>query len=234
VKSLNLVSAFLDRHKVTAAVVGGFLSVTLGATYWLASGGAVAIITSMRALSTPEIAVTLEGLPDYHSRSEAALGRLEERLVEQGRVIQQMADTLDSLRAATTEVVEWAPEHSQRLTDAAGGCFAGQTDCPVYFRGRRTQAGAACELTTARPRLVLTDGREYPIRFSPEFEPVRLGTDFETIEVLLQIPEFIPPGLAGVVILTFYGECPFVSPGELIERETFRLLLEVLPAPEGS
>jgi hypothetical protein len=47
------------------------------------------------------------------------------------------------------------------------------------------------------------------------------------MEILLQIPEFIPPGLAGVLIVTFYGECPFVSPGQTIERETFRLLLEI-------
>jgi hypothetical protein len=166
VKLLNAVSDFLKRHLVTASLVGGFVSVTLGATWWLAQGGAVAITTSMRALSDPEIAETLAGLPDYHGRVESALARLEEnaRLQSenariQREVMQQMADTLDSFRAATEEVVEWAPEHSQRLTDAAGGCYAGQTDCPVYFRGRRTQAGAACNLEAARPRLLLTDGR---------------------------------------------------------------------------
>lgn len=229
---INALSDFLDRHKVTVFFLGGFLSVTLGAAFWLAQGGAVALVTSVRALSTPEIAETLDELPDYHARSEATLARLEERMEEQSRVMRQMADTLDSLRAATEEVVEWAPEHSQRLTDAVGGCYAGQPDCQVFFRGRRTQAGAACNLTASRPRLLLADGREYPIQFSDGFSPVGLGTDFETVEIRLQIPDFIPPGLAGVVILTFYGECPFVSPGETVERETFRLIVEIHPAPE--
>lgn len=224
---MNSVSTFFNRHKVTAAVFGGFMSVTLGATYWLAKGGAVAILTSLGALSRPEIAETLNSLPAYHARVESALERVEDGVAEQGRVMQQVADTLDALRAATEEVVEWAPEHSQRLTAAVGGCYAGQTDCPVYFRGRRTQVGAACELDAARPRLVLADGREYPIRFSPDFEPLALGTDFSTVEMLLQIPDFIPPGLAGVVVLTFYANCPFVSPDQVIERETFRLIVEI-------
>lgn len=224
---LETASAFIERHKALGLLLGAFLSVTLGAAYWMASGGAVAITTSVRALSDPEIAETLSGLPDYHGRVESALVRLEETAAAQNRAIQQMADTLDSFRAEGQEVVEWAPEHSQRLTDAAGGCFAGQQDCPVYFRGRRTQAGAACQLEAARPRLLLADGREYPIRFSDGFQPINIGTEFETVEILLQIPDFIPPGLAGVLVVNFYGDCPFVSPGQTVERETFRLLLQI-------
>ncbi len=228
---LDAISAFLTRHKVTAFVLGGFVSATFGAVFWLAQGGAVAFLTSVRALSTPEIASTLEEWPEYHETVMGALARLEARSENQGEVLVQMADALETLRMETEAVVEWAPDHSQRLTDAVGGCHAGQTECPVYFRGRRTQAGAACELSAARPRLTLADGREYPIRFSPGFEMLPLGRDYQTLEVLLQIPDFIPPGLAGVVVLTLYADCPFAGEGEIIERETFRLLVEITEAP---
>lgn len=227
VKTLNAVSGFFDRHKVTALLLGGFLSVTTGATFWLAQGGAVAITMSVRALSDPEIAETLSGLPEYHQRVENALSRLEERMDVNTETLSQVADTLESFRTLSEVVVEWAPDHSQRLTDAVGGCYAGQPDCPIYLRGRRTLAGTACVLEAARPRLLLPDGQEFPIRFTEGYEPIQLTGEFETMEVLLQIPSFVEPGLAGVVILTIYADCPFSTPGQSVERDTFQLLVEI-------
>lgn len=231
-KGLNSISDFFNRHKVTAAVLGGFLSVTFGATWWLAQGGAVAFLTSVRALSTPEIATTLHGLPDYHTRVESGLERLEEQQAALAQTVLQIADSLDSFRAATEAVVEWAPSHSQRLTDAVGGCMAGDEDCPVYFRGRRTPAGAGCTLTTRTPRITLADGQEFPLRFADGYVPEPLSTEFQTVEMRLNIPDFIPPGMAGVVVLSVYAECPFSRTGETLARETFRLMVEILPRPE--
>lgn len=230
-KTLDAISGFLGRHKVTALVLGGFLSVTTGAAYWLANGGAVAFLTSMRALNDPEIARTLQGLPNYHGRVESALSRVEERLAGQESAMLQLADVLEAYRVRTEAVVDWAPEHSQRLTAAAGGCYAGQQDCPVFFRGRRTQEGAACVLSAARPRLLLLDGREYPTRFSEGFETIQLNTEFQTVEVRIRVPNFIPPGLAGVIVLTLYADCPFAGENEIVERETFRLLVDIREAP---
>ena len=64
---------WLDQHKGLAALVGGFCSVTAGATWWLAQGGAAAFIVSMAALADPEIAATLKSLPTYHARVEDGL-----------------------------------------------------------------------------------------------------------------------------------------------------------------
>ena len=217
---------WIDRHKGVAALIGGFVSVTAGATWWLAKGGAAALITSMTALSQPQIANTLAGLPDYHARVEQALSDVREAQIETRQAIMQIADALETLQQETQSIVEWAPEHSQRLTDAVGGCYPGE-ECTVYFRGRRTQAGAACELTAAKPRLILANGTEFPIRFAEGSPLVQLTTQFETIESRLLIPDFIPTGPAGVVVLTVYAKCPFAPAGSLTTRETFRLLVLV-------
>lgn len=207
-------------------MLGGFGSVTAGATWWLATGGAVALITSLTALSQPEIAETLQELPDYHKRVESALVTVQAAQATHADALQQIADTLESLRRETERVVEWAPEHSQRLTDAVGGCAAGE-QCTVYFRGRRTQSGASCDLVTAKPRLLMPDGSEYPTSFTPGKDRLDLSTKFETIEAQIWVPKHIPPGLVGVVVLTIYADCPFAGEGETVERETFRLLVEI-------
>ena len=217
---------WLDQHKGLAALVGGFCSVTAGATWWLAQGGAAAFIVSMAALADPEIAATLKSLPTYHARVEDGLKSVQRAQTQTQTAIQQIADGLETLSRETQRIVEWAPEHSQRLTDAVGGGYAGET-CTVYFRGRRTQAGSGCVLVAAKPRLELADGREFPVRFADDSPLVQLTTRFETIEARVVIPEFIPGGPAGIVVLTVYADCPFVSEGGKATRETFRLLVEI-------
>ena len=221
---------WLEKNKGTAAMLGGFMSMTAGATWWLAKGGAAAIIASMTALADPEIADTLQGLPAYHERVESALEDVVDRLSDMTRQIEQLSDALDSFRGDNERIVEWSPEHSQRLTDAVGGCYAGES-CTVYFRGRRTQAGSACTLVSARPRIVLSDGREFPVEFSPRSVPGQLSTTFETVAIEVEIPAFIDPGLIAVVVLTVYADCPFAPEGAVIEREAFRLTVEIKPKP---
>jgi len=217
---------FLDKHKGTAALLGGFVSVTAGATWWLAKGGAVALTTSVMALSDPEIADTLSGLPEYHARVEGTLEDVQHTQAETHAALLQIADSLEALRRETQKVVEWAPDHSQRLTDAVGGCYAGEV-CTVYFRGRRTQPGAGCVVQALKPRLVLPDGREFPVRYAKDNPIVQLTTSFETIESRIIVPAFIPVGPAGVVVLTVYASCPFTSENETVTRETFRLLIQI-------
>lgn len=216
----------IDKHKGVAAMLGAFCSVTAGATWWLATGGAVAITTSMSALADPEIAETLKGLPDYHEKVELALENLQQAQGEAHLALVQITDSLETLRRETQRIVEWAPEHSQRLTDAVGGCFAGET-CTVYFRGRRTQVGAGCQVESLKPRILLPDGRDFPIRYADDNPIVQLTPKFETIEARLVVPDFIPAGPAGIVVLTVYAKCPFVHEGETVTRETFRLLVEI-------
>lgn len=211
--------SWTNKHLGVMALVGGFCSMTAGATWWLAKGGAAAFLLSMSALSEPEIADTLVDLPDYHERTESTLADL----VDGQR---QVLDALEALRLKSETIVEWAPEHSQRLTDAVGGCYAGE-DCTVYLRGRKTQTGASCGLVSAKPRLILPDGREFPVEFKNGFGHLEIGTRFETVEVVVAVPPFIAPGLVGVVVLTIYADCPFVSEGQMVERETFRLLVEI-------
>jgi len=217
---------WIDKHKGVAVLLGSFCSVTAGATWWLAKGGAVALITSVQALSTPEIADTLSGLPAYHDRMEDGMTSVHARLDTQGEALVQIADLLEALRRENEPVVEWAPEHSQRLTDAVGGCEAGAV-CRVYFRGRLTQSGAACELVASKPRLILPDGREYPTHFVGTEDRLVLTSRFETIEARIEVPNHIPPGLVGVVVLSVYAKCPFAGEGETVDRETFRLLVEI-------
>lgn len=208
-----------NKHLGVMALAGGFGSMTAGATWWLAAGGAAAFITSVSALSQTDIADALVQLPAYHDRTE---DRLSDLLEGQRQVL----DALEALRVQTETIVEWAPEHSQRLTDAVGGCYANE-DCVVYFRGRTTQSGASCDLVNAKPRLILPDGREFPVEFKNDFEKLELGTKFETVEAIVAIPGFVEPGLVGVVVLTIYADCPFASKGRQVERETFRLLVEI-------
>jgi len=210
-----------NRHLGIAAVVGGFLSATAGAAWWLAKGGAAALIVSVTALSDPEVAETLVELPKYHERTEAALVRLAE-----GQ--QQVLDSLEVLRMRSEKVVEWAPQHSQRLTDAVGGCYAGE-DCTIYLRGRRTPAGEACNLTGARPRLILPDGKEFPVEGRTGLRDLDLGAEFETLRMVIEVPDFIEPGVVGVVVLEIYSDCPFVSEGQDVHRDTFRLFVKINP-----
>lgn len=215
-----------NRHKGLAAVFGGFLSVTVGATWWLAKGGAVAFITSVTALSNPDVARVLASLPKYHEAVERGIADIANTQTETHDALLQITDALETMRRDSETVVEWAPAHSQRLTDAVGGCYAGDV-CVVYFRGRRTHASEGCVLTILKPRLVLGDGREFPVTYADDNPITQLTTEFETIESRLKIPEFIPAGLAGVVVLTVYSDCGFAGEGELVSRETFRLLVEI-------
>lgn len=217
---------FIDKHKGVGALIGAFVSVTAGATWWLAKGGAAAFIFSMNLLSDPHIAETLADLPAYHARTEAALEELKAGQEATQAAVRQLADAQEAYRADTEAVVEWAREHSQRLTDAAGGCYAGE-ECQVFFRGRRTQAGAACKLVAEKPRILLSSGEEYPLGFSPRHEPMNLSTEFETASAWLMIPDFIPAGIAGVVVMSLYADCPFAPARSDVSRETFRLLVEI-------
>lgn len=219
---------FLDRHKGTAAFLGGLLSMTAGATWWLAKGGAAAFITSITALSDPEVAASLQRLPERHQEEAARVEQMMSALEELSLGQRQISDTLEAYRENNETVVEWARDHSQLLTDAAGGCYAGE-ECVVYFRGRRTQAGAACSLEAARPRLAMPDGREFPVRFLNGLRDLDLTTKFQTIEGRFVVPAFIEPGVVGVIVWTIYADCPFAGEGQKVERETFRLLVEIKP-----
>ena len=218
--------SFLDKHKGLALLLGGFVSATAGATWWLAKGGAVALTTSLTALANPQVAQTIQGLPAYHARVEQSLYNMSQAMIDLKAGQRQLQDALESYRGETEMIVDWAREHSQMLTDSVGGCYAGES-CLVYFPGRRTQAGAACVMKQAKPRLLLPDGREFPVAFSEGFEPVQLTIEFETIPVNLDIPDFIDPGHVGVLVLNYYAECPFAPPGAVLERESFRLLVEI-------
>jgi hypothetical protein len=220
-----------NRHKGLAALFGGFLSMTVGATWWLAKGGAATFIASMTALSTPNVAATIADLPQYQERVELALVELQESNTQLKEALLQVSDSLEGLRAVTQDVVEWAPNHSQALTDAVGGCYAGQPDCMIYLRGRRTPEGAGCQLDYVRPRLVLPNKREFPIEFDWGSDgPPQLTTRWDTIGAKFSVPAFLEPGEVGVVILTVYSSCPFAGHERLVERETFRLVV-VINAP---
>lgn len=221
---------FLDRHKGTALFLGALVSTTAGATWWLAKGGAAAFITSITALSDPQIAEALKTLPERHRIETEERARIVEALEELNAGQRQITDALDAFRTNNEAVVEWARDHSQLLTDGAGGCYAGE-DCTVYFRGRRTQAGAACKLEAARPRLALPDGREFPVAFQNDLSELDLTTNFQTVEAKFMVPAFIEPGIVGVIVWTIYADCPFAPEGQRIERETFRLLVEIEPRP---
>lgn len=221
---------FLDRHKGVALFMGGLASMTAGATWWLAKGGAAAFIASMLALGDPEIAEALRNLPERHKAEDQDRAEMVRILDDLANGQRQIADALEAYRADNEAVVEWARDHSQLLTDGVGGCYAGE-ECSVYFRGRRTQAGAACVLEAAKPRLALPDGREFPLTFLNDLSELDLTTRFRTVEARFRVPDFIEPGIAGVIVWTIYADCPFAAEGQRIERETFRLLVEIKPKP---
>ncbi|MFU1607332.1 hypothetical protein ACM25O_13185 [Sulfitobacter pontiacus] len=217
-----------NRHKGLAAVFGGFMSMTVGATWWLAKGGAVTFLASVSALSNPNVAATLAELPQYQDRVEMALLELQESNAHLKDALLQVSDSLEGLRAVSEEVVEWAPSHSQQLTDAVGGCYAGQQDCVIYLRGRRTAEGEGCELDYIKPRLLLPDGRDFPVDFDWGYGgPPQLTTRWDTIRASFGVPAFVLPGEVGVVVLTVYSECPFAGKGRTVERETFRLVVQI-------
>jgi hypothetical protein len=218
---------WLNEHKGLAALAGGFASITAGAIWWLAKGGLVALTVSMTALNDPEVARALDGLPEYHDRIEAELSEVRAGQALTLRQLNQITDALETMRVENAEIVEWAPLHSQRLTDAVGGCYPGQKRCSAFFRGRRTQLGAGCVLDIARPRLILADGREFPIQFADDTPLIQLTTEFETIETVVAIPNFIPVGPVGLIVLTIYAECPFAGEGKTVTRETFQLKIDI-------
>jgi len=218
--------AWIEKHRGAAAFVGGCASVTLGAAWWLAKGGAAAFVLSLSALSDPHVAAALVDLPAYTARVERSLSAIAESQADLARAVRQVADAQEAYRAETEEIVDWAPEHSQRLTEAVGGCYAG-SDCQVFFRGRRTQAGVACVLTSAKPRLILPNGEEFPVEFSSRNQIVQLGKEFETLPVWIKVPDFVPAGAVGLVVMTIYADCPFAAPGQAVARETFRMTVRI-------
>ena len=81
-------------------------------------------------------------------------------------------------------------------------------------------------MVSERPKLVLPDGREFPVAFQNGDDLLELTTSFETVEGVIAIPESIPPGLVGVVVWTVYADCPFAGLAP-VDRETFRLVVEI-------
>ena len=135
--------------------------------------------------------------------------------------LEHLSDEFDSQRRNGTEVVIWAQGRSQALTEAQGPCKRGTT-CTAFFRGRRTIEGIDCVFQSGRPYLDVGDDR-IPLNFAPEYQPVNLGFDFETLPVMFEMPLFAPPGRAGILVFTVYSDCPFASDGELVERDTIIL-----------
>lgn len=218
---------FVDQHRGSALFLGGLSSVTLGATWWLAKGGAAAFITSMTALGTPDVAQTLKGLPEYHRGQEAKTEAILSTLAAQNRAIEDIANSLHALRSSTERVVVWDAEVSQSLTDQVGGCYAGQGDCQVFMRGRLTEAANGCEIVYSRPFLVQSDGQEFPIEFGERHQPVQLTARPETISMWIEVPSFIQPGSATVFAMDTFAECPFAAEGEIVSRSTVRLNIEI-------
>lgn len=210
---------FVNAHKGAVAMTSGVLASTGAFLWWLATGGAVAFTTSLAALNDPDVAQTLQDLPAYHAR-------VEETLLSISRSQEQIADALDSLQAESKKLVEWAPAHSQALTEEVGGCVAGDP-CQVFFRGKLTQAGAQCDLTISKPRLLNERGDEFPITFTEGFTWPELTLDFDTYPVWIDIPPFIQEGRVGILVLQVFSNCPFTGPAVEIERSTFRLLVEI-------
>lgn len=130
----------------------------------------------------------------------------------------QLADDVDSQRIKTLEVVVWASNRSQSLTDQEGPCVRG-AECVAYFRGRRTVDGLECRFQGGRPYLVVDD-EHVPVMTSGKNEPVNLGLEFQTIPIRYTVPRHVKPGRAGLLVYTFYADCPFTRPGEVVERKT--------------
>lgn len=218
--------AFIEKNRGTALFLSGILVSSLAWLWWVAGGGIAPFVTATSALNQERVSEALVTLPDTLEAMDDRLARIENERTDLTAAITQLSDQLDAMRSQSEEIVEWAPTHSQRLTDAANGCYAGET-CTVYFRGRRTQAGAECRIVRGQPILILDEDREFPISFSETHELVQLTTRFETIPVSVELPSWLEPGVVGLLVMTFYAECPFATHGEIVERETFRLLVTI-------
>lgn len=215
---------WIDKRRGSAMFIAGLAASSAAWFWWVAGGGIAPFIHSARALNDTEISATLVSLPVRLAELETQVGSAVERGDEIGRLLEEVRDTLDSFRAQSERIVEWAPTVSQRLTDEAGGCFAGE-DCTVYFRGRKTLVGARCEITRGQPYLYIGDS-EYPINFARGYAVQGLTENFQTLPVTVELPDFVPEGRAGLIVVTYYADCPF-APGQVIERATFRLNVTV-------
>lgn len=150
-----------------------------------------------------------------------AFAALPEAVEELQHDLAQLTDEVDSQRRDSTEVVIWAQQRSQSLTDEYGSCKRGTT-CTAFFHGRRTVEGAECVFQSGRPYLEIA-GERFPLNFADGYLPVNLGFEFETIPVEYNMPAYAPKGRAGLLVYTVYADCPFAKDDELVERDTITL-----------
>lgn len=226
---MKIVLSYIDKNRGLAMFMAGLIASSMAWFWWVAGGGIAPFIHSAKALNDSAISSALVSLPQRLSALEAEAEAASERQADLAVLLEQVRDTLDAFRAESERIVEWAPTVSQRLTDEAGGCHAGE-DCTVYFRGRRTVQGQDCQIVRGQPFLYVGDS-EYPISFASGYRMTKLSHHFETIPATVSIPSFIPEGRAGLVVITYYVECPF-APNQTVERSTFRLNVDILPARE--
>lgn len=226
---MKVVMGYIDKNRGLATFVAGLIVSSMAWFWWVAGGGIAPFIHSAKALNDSEISAALVSLPDRLSALEAEAVASRSRQADLTVLLEQVRDTLDAFRAESERIVEWAPTVSQRLTDEAGGCYAGE-ECTVYFRGRRTVQGQDCKIVRGQPFLYVGDS-EYPVAFAPGYQMTRLTHHFQTVPATISVPSFIPEGRAGLVVITYYVECPF-APNQTVERSTFRLNVDILPARE--
>lgn len=228
-----IVLDFMNTYKWPLGLLGGALTAVGTFLWWLATGGAVAFLSSVAALSDPNAADVLLNAASNQEILHAQVEDVSEDVAEVKAAVDELSLALHRLLAQNAPVAEWLPLESQKLTDQAGGAFPGGI-ATIYLRGRLVGGAEGCRVESSQPFLLLDDGQEFPVSYAPGTELPRLGEEFQTFPLFINIPSFTPPGRVGVVTVNVFASCPFAPPGETVDRKTIRVsvLIHEPPATE--
>ena len=220
-----------DRWWLAAAV-----PTACGALFWVLAGGAAPWVQAQSALAREEVADALIALPGAVSRIDANAASLEAIVATERAILERLADISDdlaSIKAEDTQVVDWAEGRTLELNDGRV-CVPGRV-CRVWFRARRTVAGADCRTIDATPYLLLPgEDLGTPVTFAPGWKPRNLTLAYKDFSVDFVVPEDITPGRRHFLAIAVYADCPFAGEGELVERPTMRVPITIAEPGAGA
>ena len=207
--------------------LGALLGLLLG--WW----GTIWDAATMPSRNAEAIAALQAETAAVDEKVDRVLDGIETLSVTVGTVRDDLRDEVRLRASADETVVVWATE-AVLARNANLRCRQGAT-CRIMLRARRTPSGATCKVVSATPvwtqNAVAIPEEEIPSVWGGDFTPINLTMEFQWLPVSVVVPDDLPLGREWFAAVTLYAECPFAGEGQVIERRSMSVPVEIVEGP---
>jgi hypothetical protein len=149
--------------------------------------------------------------------------RIDNNFDEQGRAISRLQSDVKDLRLVP-KVTEYDTLLSKMITPQ---CSVGQV-CAAEYVVRRTDQGVTCGIPSAQRYVRNHNGIIRPAAIGGVRNPVKVGTDWITLNIKFIIPDGVRLGKAEFFMGLEYPGCSFAIDGATVKEGSLPLFFEVV------